>query len=156
MQPFPAIPSSCPDLYCRNFWASGKSRMAERRQKKRQLPHESRTFALSKPKSLTTAPINLSLYRPSNHALLACASQYIRTFERTEVWATLICRILPLLNARSACPPLVFVQIAPFLEEVLRQRTARARSAVRSSLQDKNKQGREDTWPIYQSERLQV
>ena len=119
--------------------------------KKRQLPHESRTFALSKPKSLTTAPINLTLYRPSNHALLASASQYFRTFERTVVWATLICRIPPLLYARSACPPLVFVQIAPFLEEVRRQRTA-----IRSSLQDKNKQGREDTWPIYQSKRLQV
>ena len=134
--------------------------MAERRQKKRQLPRESRTFALSKPKSLTTAPINLSLYRQSNHVLLVCASQDFRAFERAEVWATLICRILPLLNARSACPPLVFVQIAPFsrrgspTNRSLRQRTAR--SAIRSSLQDKNKQGREDTWPIYQSKRLQV
>ena len=52
------------------FRASGKSQIAERRQKKRQLPHERRTFALSQPKSLATALINLDQYRASDQILL--------------------------------------------------------------------------------------
>lgn len=67
------------------------------------------------------SPYKFRSISPSDHVLLVCVE---RSLQGTEVWATLICRILPLLYARSACPALVFVKIAPFLKEA-RQPAAR-------------------------------